>query len=53
MYWRRSIPEWVSHYEERDVDFVGIFEDVVAGRLDHFTVGYDDFPAIESFLLPW
>jgi hypothetical protein len=52
MYPRRSAPEWISYYEERDVDFVGIFEDIVAGRLDHFAVGYDDFTAIESFLLP-
>jgi len=44
-------PEWISYDEERDVDFVGVFEDVVAGRFDHFAVGYDDFAAIERLLL--
>jgi hypothetical protein len=46
------IPKWIAHYEEGDVDFVGVFEDVVARGFDHFTVGYDNGPAIESFLLP-
>ena len=45
-------PEWVSYDEECDVDFVGIFEDVVAGGLDHLAVGYDNFAAIKGFLLP-
>lgn len=44
-------PERISHYKERDIDLVGVFEYVVAGRLDHLAVGYDDFSAIESFLL--
>jgi hypothetical protein len=48
----KGIPEWISYYKECDIDLVGIFENVVAGRLDHFTVCYDDFSAIESFLLP-
>jgi len=52
MYSQRNIPEWIAYDEECDVDFVSIFEDIVAGRLDHFAVGYDDFAAIESFLLP-
>jgi hypothetical protein len=50
--WRGGVPEWISHHEERDIDLVGIFEDIVARRLDHFAVCYDDFPTIESFLLP-
>lgn len=25
------VPEWIANYEECDIDFVGIFEDVVAG----------------------
>ena len=45
-------PEGVAHDQERDVDLVGVAEDVVAGRLDHLAVGYDDFAAIEGFLLP-
>jgi hypothetical protein len=49
---KKGIPEWISYYEERNIDLVGIFEDVVAGRLDHFTVCYDNFTAIESLLLP-
>jgi len=47
------VPEWISNHKKSDVDFVCVFEDVVTGRLDHFTVGYDDFSAIEGFLLPW
>jgi hypothetical protein len=47
-----GVPKGVSHDEEGDVHFVGIFEDIVAGRLDHFAVSYDDLAAIESFLLP-
>jgi hypothetical protein len=49
----RGAPERISYDKECDIDFVGVFEDVVAGRLDHLAVGYDDFAPIESFLLPW
>jgi hypothetical protein len=44
-------PEWISYYEECDIDLVGVFQDVVAGRFDHFAVGDDDFAPIERFLL--
>lgn len=45
------VPEWISYYEECDIDLVCILEDIVAGRLDHLTVSYDDFAAIERLLL--
>jgi hypothetical protein len=46
-----DLPEWVSYNEKGDIDFVGVLQDVVAGRLDHLSIGYDDISAIESFLL--
>ena len=47
-----DVPERISYYEECNVYFGGVLEDVIARGFDHFTVGYDNGPAIESFLLP-
>jgi hypothetical protein len=47
-----GVPEWISHYKEGDVDFIGVFQDVVARGFDHFTVGDSNGTAIEGFLLP-
>ena len=44
-------PKRISDYEERDIHLVGVFEDVVARRLDHFAVGDNDGAAIVGFLL--
>lgn len=49
---RGSLPEWVPYYEECDIELVGVLEDIIARRLDHFTIRNDDFAAIECFLLP-
>jgi len=48
---RVDLPKWISHDEECDIDFVCVGEDVVAGRLDHLTVGNNYRAAIERFLL--
>lgn len=46
-----GVPKRIPDDEEGDVDFIRVFEDVVAGRFDHFAVGDGDGAAIESFLL--
>ena len=43
--------EWVTDDKESNVQFVGTFENLVTGGLDHFAVGQDDIAAIEGFLL--
>ena len=48
--WMAGIPEWVSDNEERNVQLVCAFENLVAALLDHVPVGNDDGPAIELFL---
>lgn len=47
------VPEWIPYYEECYVDLVCIFENLVARRFDHFSVGEDDGAAIVGFLLRW
>lgn len=49
---KACVPERIADDEKGDVDLVGFVKDIVAGRFDHFTVGYDDLAAIKGFLLP-
>lgn len=48
----KDIPERIAYNEEGDVHLIGVFQNIVARRLDHFTVGNNNGTAIESFLLP-
>ena len=49
--YKELLPERIPYDEERNVHLVSVLQDVVARRLDHFTVGNNNRPAIESFLL--
>lgn len=46
------LPKWIPDNEKGNIDFVCVFQNVVAGGLDHFAVGDDDGTAIKCFLLP-
>ena len=46
----RYLPEGIADDEKGDVDFVGVAQDVVGLRFDHFTVGNNHVAAIEGFL---
>lgn len=48
---RIGVPKRISDNEKGDVDFIGVFQDVVARRFDHFAVSNGDRTAIEGFLL--
>jgi hypothetical protein len=47
----RVIPEGIADDEECDVGFIGVLENSVAVRLDHFAIGEYQGSAIEGFLL--
>jgi len=44
-------PQGISDNQERDVDLVGIAQDLVRFKLDRFPRGDDHLTAVESFLL--
>ncbi len=45
------VPERISNHQESDIDIICAAQYLIARRFDHFTVGYDNGAAIESFLL--
>jgi hypothetical protein len=49
--WISVVPKRITNDQECNVDIICIAQDLIAGRLDHFTVCDDDGAAIESFLL--
>lgn len=45
------IPEWISNDEECDIDLVGILQNDIGLRLDHFAICHDNIAAVERLLL--